>query len=216
MHVVDGLVRSTLDERKGRRSSGDQLDAPDDAAASDEKYRKELVAATKDDDDDEAQKYSNRAALLENVLRANTKQLKIMTNRAKLLENTLKQLQIKWRKEQEESGRVREEQKRMVMAQIANLTAIIEASARERDTMIQTFEKLRIDMESDHNATIIYLEAKVTSMEQELARLNDDERARVELQTTEERKSYREEELEEKVRQQQLTIQELQMKLADV
>ncbi len=166
----------------------------------------------------EVQKYSNRAALLENVLQLNTKQLKTMTNRAMLMENAMKKVRLKWRTEKEEICEARDKQENIFVEQVANLTATIEASNLEKETMIQTFEIQRINMEREYNTTIGDLEAKVKSMEHELRRIVDGNR-RAELLRTEERKSYNleeEEELEEKCRQQQLQIQELQTKLADL
>lgn len=168
-------------------------------------------------DTNEVQKYSNRAALLENVLQLNTKQLKTMTNRAMLMENAMEKVQLKWRTEKEDICEARDKQENIFVEQVANLTATIEASNLEKETMIQSFEIQRINMEREYNTTIGDLESKVKSMEQELTRIVDDNR-RAELLRTEERKPYNleEEELEEKCRQQQLQIQELQTKLTDL
>ena len=81
----------------------------------------------------------------------------------------------------------------------------------------QSKQAISSSMEGECNTTIGNLESKVKSMEQESRRIVDDNR-RAELLRTEERKSHNleEEKLEEKCRQQQLQIQELQTKLTDL
>lgn len=217
LDAVDDLVRRALKDSEGDTIPF-QLDMHDghNANEGEEQYSHGLYNSNANTvtTTNELQRYSNRAALLENVLQMNTKRLKTMTNRASLLENALKQIQITWKKEQEESCETREKQEKIFAAQIANLTSVIKVMTFEKDTIMRTFEHRRSDMEKEHNATIGNLEAKISLMEQELMRIEDESKhATFDM---EERKSYLEEELDEKSRQQQDRIQELQIKLADL
>ncbi|KAL7428466.1 hypothetical protein ACHAXH_001578 [Discostella pseudostelligera] len=217
LDAVDDLVRRALKESEGDTITF-QLDIHNGHNANEgEKqtsyglYNSDASTVTTTN---ELQRYSNRAALLQNVLQMNKKRLKTMTNRASLLENALKQIQITWKKEQEESCETREKQEKKFAEKVANLTSVIEVMTFEKDTIMRTFEHRRIDMEKEYNATIDNLEAKISLMDQELMRIEDEsKRATLDM---EERKSYLEEELDEKSRQQQDRIQKLQMKLADL
>jgi hypothetical protein len=217
LDAVDDLVRRALKESEGDTITF-QLDIHNGHNANEgEKqtsyglYNSDASTVTTTN---ELQRYSNRAALLQNVLQMNKKRLKTMTNRASLLENALKQIQITWKKEQEESCETREKQEKKFAEKVANLTSVIEVMTFEKDTIMRTFEHRRIDMEKEYNATIGNLEAKISLMDQELMRIEDEsKRATLDM---EERKSYLEEELDEKSRQQQDRIQKLQMKLADL
>ena len=212
LNVVDDSVRIALNERD--EGSTFQLNAKNAGHHASQGNREQsndnhTPSANNIATSNELQKYANRAALLENVLQVNTKQLKTMTNRAMLMETALKQLQIKWKKEMKESREMKEKQEKIFVEQVANLTALIDAIILEKDTMMQSLEYQRFEMEREYNATIGNLEAKV-----ELMRIVD-ENKRAELRT-EEQKSHLTEELDEKCRQQQEQIQELQIQLADL
>ncbi len=215
LNVVDDLVRLALDARDGENPfqldsnhGGHHTSIGNREQPHDHDTPNANIIKT-----DDLQKYSNRVVLLENVLQLNVKQLKTMKNRAMLLEITLKRLQIKWKKEEAQSREERENQEKIYAEQAANLTATIEAITLEKDTMLQTFENRRIVVENEYNTTIGNLEAKIIAMEQELMRLEDESKHA--NSDTEKRKLYLEE-LDEKSRQQQERIHELQIKLAEL
>mmetsp|Transcript_30235 Transcript_30235/g.64061 ORF Transcript_30235/g.64061 Transcript_30235/m.64061 type:complete len:1027 (+) Transcript_30235:142-3222(+) len=243
--VVDDLVRMTLDkgdyhvfQLNGHNNDSGNNDTANNRSISN-MHNDEMNGNNMRNDEmnhmkeDELRKYTNRATLLENMLQTKVQQLTTMTNRVTLMEDALTKMQGKLKREEEENRRkskeeLQGERQRLIIAEqqvVANLTNTIEIIGREKKALESDIELMalqRVDMEKEYNSTIVDLEAKIASLEQELQRLNNDEneRQKEEQATGREEAKEDEEELQQEIQrqqqQQQEKIQELQTQLADL
>ncbi|KAL7535325.1 hypothetical protein ACHAXR_009818 [Thalassiosira sp. AJA248-18] len=145
-------------------------------------------------DEELLRKYTNRATLLETTLQTKVKQLTTMTNHVTLMEDALTKFMAKSKKEQDENGKKRDEVEKQMNTKVANLTETI-----------QVIGFVAITTSGDGKG--------LTSLEQELQQLREEQQGR-EKQQAEEHIATRDQDLQQKVQQQEEKVQELQTQLA--